>query len=114
MQGEDSIQKRNAAYTGSLEAKQKWMQRAKLFLHPSSYEGFGVVCLEVLYGGASVISFVKPMNQNIKDWHTVKTKEEMKEKAMKILQQTNTDHSPVLPFLISDCAKAFGRLFMPG
>src|SRR6185295_12039608 len=30
----------------------KLMQRAKVFLHPSSYEGFGCVCLEALGAGA--------------------------------------------------------------
>jgi glycosyltransferase involved in cell wall biosynthesis len=87
------------------------MQRTKLFLHPSSYEGFGVVCLEALYGGATVISFVKPINKDIKNWHFVKTKEEMKQKALEILQDSNTDHSSVLPFLMSDCAEAIIKLF---
>jgi glycosyltransferase involved in cell wall biosynthesis len=100
--------------SGELPYKEvlQWMQRAKLFLHPSFYEGFGVVCLEAIYSKVSVISFVKPMNRDIKNWHIVNTKEEMKEKALRILQQTNTDHSPVLPFLITDCAKAFGKLFI--
>ncbi|HMI77744.1 MAG TPA: glycosyltransferase family 4 protein, partial [Ferruginibacter sp.] len=30
------------------------MQRGKVFLHPSSYEGFGVVCIEALYAGCQV------------------------------------------------------------
>jgi len=48
----------------------KLMQRTKVFLHPSSYEGFGCVCLEALYGGAKVISFCKPMKNEIEHWHT--------------------------------------------
>jgi glycosyltransferase involved in cell wall biosynthesis len=87
------------------------MQRAKIFLHPSSYEGFGVVCLEALYGGASVISFVKPMCKEIKNWYIVKSKEEMKEKAFKILQEPKADHSAVVPFVMSDCVKTIAGLF---
>jgi glycosyltransferase involved in cell wall biosynthesis len=89
----------------------QWMQRARLFLHPSYYESFGVVCLEALYSGASVISFVKPMQKDIKNWHIVNTKEEMKEKALEILKEPDIDCSPVLPFLMSDCAKAIIKLF---
>jgi len=41
----------------------EWMQRGKVFLHPSSYEGFGIVCIEALCSGAEVISFVKTYEQ---------------------------------------------------
>lgn len=103
----------NITLTGELPHPEvlQLMQTAKLFLHPSSYEGFGVVCLEALYAGAAVISFVKPMKQEIKNWHFVNTKQEMKVKALEILQNPNTDHSPVLPFALSDCVKDVGRLF---
>jgi glycosyltransferase involved in cell wall biosynthesis len=47
------------------------MQKAKVFLHPSSYEGFGVVCMEALYTGAAVISFCKPMKEEIMNWYVV-------------------------------------------
>ena len=30
----------------------KLMQRSKIFLHPSNYEGYGTVCLEALCAGA--------------------------------------------------------------
>jgi len=41
------------------------MQHARVFLHPSSYEGFSGVCLEAIYAGAHVISFQKPMSEEI-------------------------------------------------
>jgi glycosyltransferase involved in cell wall biosynthesis len=87
------------------------MQRAKLFLHPSSYEGFSGVCLEALAAGTRVISFCKAMNQEIKHWHIAYSKEEMKQKTLDILQDSKTDYSPVFPFLMSDSAKAIMRLF---
>lgn len=63
----------------------KKMHQAKVFLHTSSYEGFGCVCLEALAAGASVISFTQPMKQLPVNWHVVKTKEEMIGLALQIL-----------------------------
>jgi glycosyltransferase involved in cell wall biosynthesis len=86
------------------------MQKAKIFLHTSSYEGFGMVCTEALYAGAQVISFCKPMNAAIKNWHIVQDKEAMIEKAISLL-----NHLPpvenVLPYSIDDTAKAVFKLF---
>lgn len=58
------------------------MERAKILLHPSSYEGFSTVCLEAIRAGANVISFCQPMKENIKNWYVVKSEEAM-------LQQTD-------------------------
>lgn len=103
----------NLLITGGLPHKQLlgYMQRGKLFLHPSSYEGFGVVCLEALYGGAQVISFCKPMKNEIPRWHTVKTKEEMLEKALTILRDGKFRSEKVLPYSIDDQAKSILEIF---
>ena len=53
------------------------MKRAKILLHPSNYEGFSTVCMEALYAGAKVISFVKPMAFDIKNWRIAGNVEEM-------------------------------------
>lgn len=66
----------------------KKIQQAKIFLHTSSYEGFGCVCLEALAAGASVISFTQPMKELPVDWHVVKTKEEMISLALQLLNNT--------------------------
>lgn len=87
------------------------MQRTKVFLHTSSYEGFGNVCIEALYAGAHVISFTRPMDAAIPHWHIVKTKEEMLEKALSLLNDNGTDYTPVLPFDINDTARSFMQLF---
>lgn len=86
------------------------MQRAKLFLHPSSYEGFGIVCIEALYAGAKVVSFCKPMHALIKHWHTVPNKKAMIEKAI-VLLETQSPPEKVLPYSIDDTAKAVMKLF---
>ena len=89
----------------------KRMQRTKIFLHPSSYEGFGCVCLEALYGGAHVISFCKPMNSDISHWHIVKNKTEMLGETLRILQDPTTTYLPDSRYPISDCVNSVMNLF---
>ena len=86
------------------------MQRAKLLLHTSSYEGFSGVCLEALSVNTQVISFCRAMKQEIEYWHIIQSKDEMKQKTLSILQNTNTLPSHELPTM-SDTVKAFVRLF---
>ncbi|MGZ8553389.1 MAG: glycosyltransferase, partial [Chitinophagaceae bacterium] len=69
----------NVTLTGSLPhlGVLQLMERTKVFLHTSSYEGFGVVALEALYAGCHVISFNRPMNEEIENWHIVPSPEKM-------------------------------------
>jgi len=86
------------------------MQRAKVFLHTSSYEGFGCVCLEALSAGARVISFCKPMNMQIAHWHIAKDKDGAIANALKILSNQHTDYSPVKGFGIDNTVKVMMKL----
>src|SRR5258708_6014192 len=88
-----------------------YMQRTRALLHTSDYEGFGVVCLEALYAGAHVISFVKPMKQDIPHWHIVSTMEEMRDKARELLLARDTEYTPVCPYLMEDTVKEVVQLF---
>lgn len=105
--------KENILLTGELPYKEvlKAMQRTRVFLHPSSYEGFGMVCQEALYAGAHVISFCKPMKQDIRHWHIVNTKQEMLEKLLELLATASSGHSPVIPYNMRDTAIAVMGLF---
>ena len=89
----------------------KLMQRAKVFLHPSSYEGFGCVCLEALHAGAHVISFCKPMNAQITHWHIVKDKDAAIANALKILSDQHTAYNPVKEFSINNTVTAMMKLW---
>jgi glycosyltransferase involved in cell wall biosynthesis len=86
------------------------MNQCKLFLHPSSYEGFGIVCLEALAAGAPVISFCQPMKTPVKKWHIVNSPAEMKEKVVSILRSA-PDYTPVHPYQIDDTARNIMKLF---
>lgn len=103
----------NVEMTGLLQHNNvlQVMQRAKILLHPSSYEGFGTVCIEALYAGAHVISFVKPLSNEIKNWHIVKTKEEMLAKALELLKNPNTKFESLLVYSIDEVAKKIMQLF---
>ena len=89
----------------------QWMQRTKVFLHPSSYEGFSGVCLEAIAAGARVISFCKPMKHDIEQWHIATNKGEMKDLALEILQTPAIDFKNTIPFCIKDTAKKIMKLF---
>jgi glycosyltransferase involved in cell wall biosynthesis len=87
------------------------MQRTKVFVHPSSYEGFSGVCQEALAAGAYIISFCKPMKQDIKHWHIVSNKDEMKAQALEVLQNPDTVFENIIPFSMQDTAKKMMGLF---
>jgi glycosyltransferase involved in cell wall biosynthesis len=90
---------------------QQYMRKTKIFLHPSSYEGFSTACLEALYGGAHVISFCKPMNQHIRHWYIVNTKEEMLQKAIELLKDPAIEYESIMPFSMTASAKKMMELF---
>src|SRR5664279_2384637 len=87
------------------------MQRAKIFLHTSNYEGFSTVCLEALYAGCHVISFIKPMQRDIDHWHIVQTKEEMITKALDLLNDAATQYESVYLYSMDESAKSVINLF---
>ena len=89
----------------------KLMQRSRVMLHTSSYEGFSGACLEALYARANVVSFINPVNGWIKQWHTVKNKNEMIKKTRALLTSPNLDHHAVLAFPMERTARLMMQLF---
>lgn len=87
------------------------MQRSKILLHPSTYEGFGAVCLEALYAGAHVVSFVKPMDRPIKNWYHAPDKTAMFYSLKEKLHDDKLTPEKVLPFTIGANVKAMMTLF---
>jgi glycosyltransferase involved in cell wall biosynthesis len=89
----------------------KLMQQTKIFLHPSRYEGFSTVCLEALYAGCHVVSFLKPVEKEVKHWHIVKTQQEMVEKCLHLLGSRDLDFERVLLYSMDDSARKVMNLF---
>lgn len=104
---------KNLLLTGEIphELTLSYMQKAKIFLHPSFYEGFSTVCLEAIYAGAKVISFVQPMHHHIENWFIAKTKEEMIEKAIDILENKNEIFESKLVYSMEENVKNILTLF---
>lgn len=105
--------KDNITLTGELPHAEvlSLMQRAKVFLHPSKYEGFGIVCLEALYAGAKVISFVRPMINEIPNWHIASDVADMTRMAKEVLFDHDVLYYPVLPYHVADTVKIIMGLY---
>ena len=89
----------------------KLMQQSKVFLHTSSYEGFGVVCLEALYAGAQVVSYCKPMHADFEHHHIVKSQEDMRKKLLELLDNKKLNHDSVLTWPIEESCKKILSLY---
>jgi len=103
----------NVVFTGELSHPEllSYMQKVKIFLHPSSYEGFSGVCLEAVYAGAHVISFCKPMHEPISQWHIVNDKEEMKSKVKEIYKNKTIQYNCINKYSADESAKKLMELF---
>ena len=95
---------KNIDLKGELDHREilRLMQRSKIFLHTSSYEGFGVVILESLYAGASVVSFSKPMNTVFQNHYVVSSEKEMVGKLAELLADSNKVYEKLLPYPIEE------------
>jgi glycosyltransferase involved in cell wall biosynthesis len=89
----------------------KMMQRSRVLFHPSEYEGFGSVCLEALYAGAKVVSFVKPMDVDITNWHIVNDMAGVEQNIHSVLDGTDLDNDPVLVYDIRDNVRKMKEVF---
>ncbi|MGF7230667.1 glycosyltransferase family 4 protein [Arachidicoccus sp.] len=104
----------NITLTGKISQDEVFelLQQSRILLHTSNFEGFGNVCIEALYAGAHVISFIQPMQQDIPHWHIVNSKEEMIQKALSLLYDKSLKNDSVLPFNMNDSAEKFMHLFL--
>lgn len=104
---------KNITLTGALDHGSVLilLQRSKLLLHPSSYEGFATVCLEALYAGCCVISTLQPMHAAIDNWYIVNDVGEIVQKVKERLPV----YSPVIPdnflYTMDRSAAAFMALY---
>jgi glycosyltransferase involved in cell wall biosynthesis len=103
----------NVELTGELAHDEivRTMNRSKVFLHPSNYEGLSVACIEALHNGCQVISFIQPMSHPIDHWSIADTKEKMYILVKTILNDPAIDYTPVLPFTTRDSVIKILQLF---
>ena len=89
----------------------EFMAKSKIFLHTSSFEGICISCLEALYAGSHVLSFVQLMNSPIEHWHILSTKEQMAEKIRNILSSPSTEYRAVKTFTVRETVQTIIQLF---
>jgi len=89
------------------------MQRSRVFLHTSSYEGFGMVLSEALYAGAHVISLVSPMHEMPWQFHKAKNENGIVAIAAALLKDKTLVHEAVLQYPINTVAQKVFNLFIP-
>ncbi|MDB4925547.1 MAG: hypothetical protein JWR23_1603 [Mucilaginibacter sp.] len=99
--------KGEVSHPGVLE----YMQRSKILLHPSKYEGFSTVLLEALYAGAHVVSFFSPMKTPFRHHHIVTDQDEMNYEVLVLLTNTHRGHEPVLINEMKQTATSIVNLF---
>ena len=106
---------KNIELTGLISHKEvlDLMQRSKLLVHPSEYEGFSGVCMEALSCGAHVVSFCKPMNHDINHWHTADSQLQMNQIITDLLTE-DINHEPVIISGTKTTALKIMRLFNLG
>lgn len=85
------------------------MQRSRLLLHPSTYEGFGLVIAEALYAGCKVISFCKPMKSPFENHYVVENSEHMVQKAKEVL--SGPGYTRVATYEVQDSVVQVMNLF---
>jgi len=93
------------------ESVLKLMQRSRIFLHTSTYEGYSTVCSEALFAAAKVISFCKPMHHSIENWDIVKDKSDMIERCKTIVENDHLQFNSVITNPINDIARNMLQLF---
>jgi glycosyltransferase involved in cell wall biosynthesis len=103
----------NIVLTGELPHAEivQFMMKSKVFLHTSNYEGFSIACMEALYAGCHVLSFVQSMFYDIEHWHILSTKEQMAERARILLGDSETNYNTVMTFTVFESVQEIMKLF---
>ena len=86
------------------------MQQSKVFLHPSSYESFGLVFLEALANGAFVVSRKVGIAQANTHWLLAQTEEKMVEQCLSALENT-AQIQAINPYVIEETVAAYLRFW---
>ncbi|WP_184549171.1 glycosyltransferase family 4 protein [Mucilaginibacter sp. FT3.2] len=87
------------------------MQRSKVFLHTSLYEGYSTVLSEALYAGCHAVSLVKGMNNRPAQHHVPDNAEHLPDIIKELLKNKKLVHEPVLVYPVESIAAKVAALF---
>lgn len=88
------------------------MQRSKIFLHTSAYEGYSTVLSEALYAGCQVMSLVNGMNIRPTQHHVPGNAEDLPVIIKAMLNDKQLEHEPVLIYTTEEIAARVTALFV--
>jgi len=102
----------NIEFTGLLSRREifKLMQRSKIFIHPSTFEGSGYAFAEALVNGMNIVSFNVGYAQNHPKWYIAKDEEEFNRITERLLT-TKLDFSPVNIFPLNETVNKYASLY---
>jgi len=102
----------NIEFTGLLSRVEifKLMQRSKIFVHPSTFEGFGYVFAEAFVNGMNIISFNVGCAQQHPKWFIAKDDMEFIKITEKLLS-AELDFDPVNIFPLIETVKIYASLY---
>jgi len=87
------------------------MQRSRVFIHPSSYEGFSTAVNEALYAGCEVLAFTRPMRRGYHHLHIVNNMEELTEQTAFLLANCKAEQRRVLTAPIEETCSRLLALY---
>lgn len=102
----------NIEFTGLLSRQEifKLMQRSKIFVHPSNFEGSGYVFAEALVNGMNIISFNVGYAQSHPKWFIAKYEEDFISIAQKLLA-ASLNYNPVNIFPLIETVKQYASIY---
>jgi hypothetical protein len=86
------------------------MQRSKIFIHPSTFEGSGYVFAEALVNGMNIISFNVGYAQENPKWFIAKDEKDFIHIAKNLLT-ASLDFTPVNLFPLVDTVERYAEIY---
>jgi glycosyltransferase involved in cell wall biosynthesis len=87
------------------------MQRSRIFLHTSSYEGYSTVLSEALYAGCHVVSLVNGMEERPARHYVPDNAEHLPDIIKELLHNKSLGHEPVLVYPLETVTAHMMALF---
>jgi glycosyltransferase involved in cell wall biosynthesis len=108
----EKVIRENIEFTGLLSRQEifKLMQRSKIFIHPSHFEGSGFVFAEALVNGMNILSYNVGYAQNHPKWFIAKDELEFIQLTKNLLNKT-LDYNPVNLFPLKETVKRYNSIY---
>ena len=102
----------NIEFTGLLNRQEifKLMQRSKILVHPSTFEGFGYVFAEALVNGMNIVSFDVGAAHRHPKWFVAKSEEDFMN-IVKNLLTDSLDYNSVNLFPLKETVERYASIY---